>query len=80
MSEKPVVAPFQLSVMAALSVVGSILGSTNKGAIDKVVEHIETIKSKMPADASLRDGSSEHHLALDALISGLRAASKMDQI
>ena len=76
MSEKPVVSPFQLGVMAAMSVVGSVLGATHKDAAGKIIAHAETIKAKMPADASLRDGSSEHHLALDALIAGLKVATK----
>lgn len=74
MEDKKHITPFQTGVMAAMTVIGTALASLDPSKRHLIVDTAQKLIDSLPADKSLEDGSSEHHLALRALISGLTVA------
>lgn len=71
MSEKPHLSPFQTGVLAALTLVGTSLAVLDPSKRQHIKDAAEKIIKALPEDRGLSDGSSEHHLPLQALIAGL---------
>lgn len=71
MSVKPVVSPFQLGVCAAIQLLATAIATIDPTKRHMIKEAADMLIEALPADQGLADGSSEHHLALQALIMGL---------
>lgn len=62
---------FEMGVMAAMTLIGTSLATLDPTLRDKIRDSAQTLIGALPDDKSLADGTSAHHAALKALISGL---------
>ncbi|WP_338513398.1 hypothetical protein VRC24_16905 [Pseudomonas poae] len=71
MSEKSVLTPYEIGLMAAITLIGTALAALDPTKRDLIKSSAEDLIKSLPADKSYSDGSSGHHIPLKALISGL---------
>ncbi|UPF01745.1 hypothetical protein MXB02_14165 [Pseudomonas mosselii] len=71
MSSERTLSGFEVGVMAAVTLIGTSLATLAPTKRDMIKASAESLIALLPDDKSLADGSSAHHVALKALISGL---------
>jgi len=80
MSEQRVMTPFEIGVCAALQLIGASLATLDLSQRSKIENTANALIATMPADKSITEDRSAHHLPLESLIQGLfpERSSKSD--
>ncbi|KAA0983318.1 hypothetical protein [Pseudomonas sp. ANT_J28] len=71
MSDKRTLTSFDTGVIAAITLIGTALAALEPSKRDMIKSSAESLITMLPADGELADGSSAHHVPLQALIAGL---------